>query len=75
MAYEWYQTERKSLTLVYRQITAAFAIGQLITDIGGGEDVETVDIINSVVTRISWDLQAGTTTVQTQYAELDVVQF
>jgi len=69
LAGEWYGIERQALTLAYRQILKLVEIGDLITEIGEGATLET---IRTCVTRVTYDLLAGTTTIQTEHAELDV---
>ncbi len=71
-AYEWYREERQAFTLTYRQVSGAFKLGQLITQIGSGD---TLEAVNTPITSIEWDLLAGTTTISTGFAELDVLQF
>lgn len=69
LAGAWYLIARQSFSLQYRQIRPLMKPGDLITTIKqGGEDVE----VNSLVTRISYDFGAQITSLQTDYAELDV---
>lgn len=71
VAYEWYRQARRTLTLTVRSLDCPYELGQLVTKIKrpGGLDVEE---INSVITQISFDLLAGTYTIRTQFAELDL---
>lgn len=71
VAYRWYSTPRKALEVTYHQLTNAFSVGDLITEIGSGPTLQTV---NTVITSIAYDLIAGTTTIRTQFADLDVAQ-
>lgn len=68
VAYEWYSRPRNPLELTYRQITAAFQLGDLITSIGG--DDQTTEV-QCVVTSIEWDVAGGRTRIKTEFAELD----
>jgi hypothetical protein len=72
MAYEWYNTERRALTVTIATIECAKTVGQLIETIGTGPNVETV---NTVITSIDFDLKAGSHTVKTAFAELDAGGF
>jgi hypothetical protein len=69
VAFAWYGTERRLFELTYRQISGLFQVGNLITAIGRDETLET---INTVITSVRIDLLQGTTTVKTQFSELDV---
>ena len=67
-AFEWYGQTRRAMTIVQRDLVCDRQIGELITNIGSAESpVE----INSVITKMVFDLLSGTVTVTTQYAELD----
>jgi len=66
--YDWYQTPRQALTIRTGQIYDGLSIGDLIVTLGEG-DHETA--INSVVTSITHNVKANTTTAQTSFAELD----
>lgn len=68
--FHWYGTYRQILDLTYRQLTGLFVIGDLITEIGAADSLET---INTVVSSVRIDLIAGTTSIQTQFDELDVL--
>jgi hypothetical protein len=68
MAFSWYGTPRKILQLSFKGITSGFAIGHLITTIGSGATLET---INTAITGITYDLQSGMTSLNTQFGELD----
>lgn len=72
LAFEWYGTTRRTLNLSFRGIAAiaGFDLGVLVTDIGTGATLET---INTVITSISYDLVAGTTRISTQFGEIDFV--
>lgn len=72
VAHDWYQGTRRAVDIQLRQITGAFLPGDMIAQLGGGE---TALEVNSVITRIEWDLVAGTTRVATQFAELDAAGF
>lgn len=67
-AYEWYGSTRKALTIVRNDLVCDWEVGFLITFIG----TESHQVaVNSVVTKVVYDLIARTTTVFSQYAELD----
>lgn len=68
-AYAWYGQTRKSLTVVQHDLVTERRIGELITQIGNGSESVAV---NSVVTKLVFDLLAGTVTTTTQYGELDL---
>lgn len=68
LAFAWYGTTRKVLNLSFRGITSGFTIGDLITSVGTGGFSET---INTAITSITYDLQGGTTSLHTQFGELD----
>ena len=78
-AYQWYSTPRKSMSVTIHELGFSFGVGQagaesiwlgsLITTIGGAVNAAT---LNTVVTRITFDLLAGTSTYLTQFAEFDV---
>lgn len=68
LAFAWYGQERRILSLSFKGITTGFAIGHLITTIGSGATLET---INTCITSITYDLQGGTTSLQTQFGEMD----
>lgn len=72
MAYEWYRSPRQAFTLGFRQVSGAFRLGMLITQIGSGATLESV---NTPITSIEWDLRRGRTVIQTGFAELDPLQF
>jgi hypothetical protein len=67
-AYAWYGQTRKALTIVQNNLVCDHQVGELITSIGTAESPIEV---NSVITKMFYDLRAGTVTVTTQYAELD----
>lgn len=80
LVFEWYRTERQSIELTFGYLTGKLSIGDLITTIGEGDSLQT---INSVVTsiRYEWTLQDTTqpgssrTTITTQFAEIDAQHF
>lgn len=68
LAYSWYGQERRILNLSFRSIVTGFGVGQLVTTIGSGANLET---INTCITCITWDLVSGTTSLHTQFGEMD----
>jgi len=67
-AFAWYGQTRKALTIVQNDLICDHQIGELITNIGSAESPVEV---NSVITKMVYDIKAGTVTVTAQYAELD----
>lgn len=80
LVYEWYRTPRQSIELSFTYVTAKLAIGDLITTIGQGDSLQT---INSVVTGVKYEFSfregsapgIAKTTISTQFAELDARRF
>lgn len=70
MAYAWYGQTRRLMSLSFKGITSGFNIGDLITTISSGGTVET---INTAITSVTYDLQGGTMSLNTQFGELDFV--
>ncbi|MBL8815273.1 MAG: hypothetical protein JNL58_04530 [Planctomyces sp.] len=72
LAFAWYGAERRTLSLGIRGIVAIpdFALGVLVTDIGSGATLQT---INTVITSVAYDLVAGTTRISTQFGEIDFI--
>lgn len=71
-SYEWYSTPRRSVNATVRSLITTLSLGDLITNVGS---VNTQVVSNSVVTMIRFDLLANTTTIQTQFAQLDLTAF
>lgn len=76
LAYEWYSRRRQALSLTYTGAKKYFRVGDLIVELGEGA---TREPIRSVVTQIRVDFgrnpnDAHRTTIETQWAELDVVR-
>ncbi len=67
-AWGWYGQTRKALTVTQRDLVCDLEVGQLITNIGSADNPIAV---NSVITRIDFDLIQGTVTVQTQFGQFD----
>lgn len=67
-AYTWYGQQRKAMTIVRHDLVCDYSIGDLITSVGSEGDPITV---NSVVTKIDFNVKDQTVTVSTAYAELD----
>lgn len=71
-AFNWYGQERRSLTAVVHNLVCTFNLGDLITLVGSA----AVPVPSyTVITSLRFDLLAGTTTIQTQFAELDITAF
>jgi hypothetical protein len=80
LVFEWYRLPRQQLQLQFAYVTRALAVGDLITTVGVGVSLQTV---NSVVTMVRYDFPeaegaiphpAGTT-ITTQFAEFDARRF
>lgn len=72
LAYAWYRRDRLAFSLVYHQVAQYVFVGDLITQIGDPDNPETV---SSVVTRVAIHLDEQTTTIQTDFGQLDVRNF
>lgn len=68
LAWQWYGTERKTLNLSFRGITAGFDIGTIVTELQAPSGNQT---INTAITNVTYDLNGGTTSLQTHYNEID----
>jgi hypothetical protein len=68
LAWTWYSVDRQTLDLQFRGIFNDFSVGQLITSLDSPSGTES---INTVITSLSYNLDNGTTQLQTQYDELD----
>lgn len=73
VAWEWYSRPRRAFSLVYRQALQLVKVGQLITSIGATETAP--EEINGVATRIVYNLLDQTTSITTDYGQLDVTAF
>lgn len=71
-SYEWYSTPRRSVNATIRTLIASIGLGDMILNVGS---INTQVVSNSVVTMIRYDLLANTTTIQTQFAQLDLTAF
>lgn len=66
----WHKVPRVSFRLAYAQISSLFWVGQLVQQVGSGD---TLTQVNSLITAVDWDFQAGRTTITTSFTErLDV---
>lgn len=68
LAFMWFGVDRRILSLSFSGIASGFTVGDLITSIGTGGFSET---INTCITSVSYDLQAGAMSVNTQFGEMD----
>jgi hypothetical protein len=66
-AHGWYGQTRRALTVTQRNLICDKRIGQLITAIGPDDEI----VVNSVITKIAFDLVEGTVTIQTQFGQFD----
>ena len=71
IAYGWYSVPRVAVAVADHTLDHPLNLGDLVLEIGGLFGEVTV---NSVVTRLTFDLAAGTTSVETQFAEMDVMR-
>lgn len=69
LAYQWYQENRYTLTVSFRQLRNVWELGMFILTIG---ELATQSQVNTVVSTITYDLINGTTTVETEDQTLDV---
>lgn len=69
MAYEWYKLDRQSMNVSFRQVRNLFELGMLITAVGSGTTMET---INTIVSSITYNLKEGVMTVETDDDTLDI---
>lgn len=72
VAYGWFSRERQALSLNIQQIFGDLVVGDMLIEIGSGANKVTV---NSAVTSVRYDLLAVTTTVATDFGELDLASF
>jgi hypothetical protein len=68
LAYSWFGQQRKTLSLSFDGIVAGFNVGNLITTIGAGATLQT---INTVITCVRYDLKRGSMQLHTQFGEMD----
>lgn len=76
LAAEWYLVTRKPITIQWRRLRRMLHVGDFITTLKQsareGDDDHFELEVNTPVTSVRYDLDNGTTTVQTAFAELDV---
>lgn len=77
IAYEWYGRERQALTLAWKQAAELwqFEIGDLVVKIGAAETEQDVRTVITAI-RVEFgqsDQQPHRSTIETQWAELDVL--
>lgn len=68
IAYEWYGVERSEFSLTTMRQELPAPLGALISTIGSGATLET---INAVVSQITYDFQSGRLTLSAGFSELD----
>lgn len=68
-AYEWYSQPRLSVQVTIRDLAETRVRGELVLAIGGADNAE---VINSCVTKATYNMRSGTATYLTQFAELDL---
>lgn len=72
LAYEWFGTNRQTLSLSFKGLASGFSVGTIITQLQSPSGNES---INTAITSVQFDLEAGTTSLQTHYEELDFASF
>ncbi len=66
----WYQRARSKVSVTWATLTFDFAPGALLKQITS----QAGDVpVNAPITRVAWDLEGGTTTIRTDFGELDFV--
>lgn len=68
IAYQWYGQERAELTFETLKSSLDVEIGDLITTVGTGAALQTV---NATVTQLTYDFHSGRVSVNAGFAELD----
>ncbi len=71
LAAAWYEKPRRAVTVSYSTLVFDFNPGDFITDLQG----RALDNykVNTPISRIVWNAAEGTTTIQTDFADLDFV--
>lgn len=64
-AWQWYATPRKSVEVVVKTLTSLVRLGDLVTQVNATTGV------NSIVTHVAWNFSDFSTTIETDFAELD----
>jgi len=73
IAFHWHGTARRPLKLLYKQLLRPVRLGQIVSEIGGGEVAATA--VNTLVSGVIWHVADGTTEIKTDFAELDLRAF
>lgn len=68
----WYARERQAISLTLRHVVDYLAVGDLVTTLSAGANLQEV---NSIVSSVRIDLVRGLTEITTDFAELDPSQF
>jgi len=85
-AYEWYRDSRRAMQVTVHDLGYQFSpdffnfanppvtifLGTLVRNLGDQAHVFNRLAVNSVVTSVEYDMLAGTSTILTQFAELDL---
>jgi len=70
MAKAWYGKPRRAIKLDYKRFTTNFLPGEMIKNLQvNGQSTS----VRAVISNVEWNFEEGTTTVQTDFAELDAV--
>ena len=68
MAKAWYARRRSAITVTYAEMVYILQSGWLVKTVGHADMMEDV---NTIITHVTWDCNAGTTLVRTDFVELD----
>ena len=71
LAAAWYEKPRRAVTVNYSTLLFGFLPGDFVSDVTGGNLMGAK--VNTAISRIIWNAGKGTTTIQTDFAELDFV--
>ena len=67
-AHAWHARDRRAIVLEFRQVQDYVPLGALVATINDGA---TEQQVNTVATSIVWDFTRGTTTISTDFADLE----
>ena len=69
LAAAWYSKPRRAVTITYSTLMFNLEPGDFIADLYGRSLIGAQ--VNTVISRILWNMNEGTTTIQTDFADLD----
>lgn len=70
LAFQWYGETRQTLNMGFRGIAEGFSVGQLVTSVKQDGVTQTV---NTVISAVTLDLKGLSSSVATNFSELDLV--